>query len=693
MAKAQKIYSDLDFLKNQITNFRVEMLATDPVDLYEGRIWYNTTTKRYKAYQDATVKTLINVTASDVEGLADWLVDNTSINELKPQAADYSAQNFKITDLANPTEDQDAATKFYVDSVAQGLLIKDAVKAATTANIVLSGTKTIDTVALVAGDRVLVKDQTDKTQNGIYVVAAGSWTLASDFDNTPNNEVRGGAYTYVQGGTQAGSGWVINAAGNIVLGTDEINWTQFNGAGQLIGGVCITIDGNTINFNYNTTNFKVVGKNLTINEDGVDTLQIKNSAITTDKLADDSVTVAKLGAVTGTGLQRNGETDVIEIDDTVVTKTGTQTLTNKTLTTPVIATIIDANGNETVSFAATAGAADYVQVGNGTGTVTVGATGDSTNVSLNLVSKGTGTVQVNGDEIVTKTATQTLTNKTLTAPVVDYVAGSNGTEIVKFTAVTNAVNELTITNAIEGGAVTLGVTGTGTNSDLVLTAKGTGQVKVGTDTVVTETATQTLTNKTLTAPVVDKIVNASGKDAITITDVAAAVNGLTVTGGATGTGVTVSATGTDTNIDLVLAAKGTGRVLVGGESLITASTTDTFTNKTIDADNNTISNLEEDNFKVKLADAGKRLVRDATGAVVSEAYKLVGVITGNGVDNDFSFTHNFNTYDTFIEVVSATGDRDTAEVYRYRPDANTASVNFTVAPAVGENYRVLIMKI
>lgn len=144
----------------------------------------------------------------------------------------------KITGLGTPTADTDAATKAYVDSVAQGLDVKGSVRAATTGNITLSGTQTIDGVAIGAGDRVLVKDQSTAANNGIYVAAAGGWSRAADADTWAELV---GAFVFVEDGTiNDNSGWVCTSPPGGTLGVTAVTFEQFSGAGQINAGTGMT---------------------------------------------------------------------------------------------------------------------------------------------------------------------------------------------------------------------------------------------------------------------------------------------------------------------------------------------------------------------------------------------------------------------------------------------------------------------
>ena len=230
-----------------------------------------------------------------------------------------------------------------------------------------------------------------------------------------------------------------------------------------------------------------------------------------------------------------------------VTVSATQTLTNKTLTSPTINTptlssprvsvgIFDTNANELVGFSATASAINEITITNAaiSNSPQISATGGDTNISLNLVPKGTGTVNAGGVPVVTTTGTQTLTNKTLTTPAISSI--SNGGTIT-----------------IPSGTLTLAtVTGTETLTNKTLTTPvissisngGTITIPSGTLTLATLTGTETLTNKTLTTPVISSISNGG-----TITVPSGTLTLATVTGTETITNKTISTTNSITQLD------------------------------------------------------------------------------------------------------------------------------------------------
>ena len=171
----------------------------------------------------------------------------------------------RISNLTDPTQDQDAATKSYVDNVVNGLDVKESVQVATTANLASTynngagtltassnGALSIDGVTVSTNDRVLVKNQTDTKQNGIYVVTAtgdGSnpFVLTRAGDADAASEITGGTFTFVEEGTaNSENGFVFTHDGTPTLGTTAITVTQFSGAGQITAGAALTKSGNQL---------------------------------------------------------------------------------------------------------------------------------------------------------------------------------------------------------------------------------------------------------------------------------------------------------------------------------------------------------------------------------------------------------------------------------------------------------------
>lgn len=179
----------------------------------------------------------INLT-SDVTGTLPIANGGTGATTSAGAAFALKGANTDLTSVAlttgtvstTPSASNDIANKSYVDTVAQGLDTKASCVAATTVNITLSAPQTVDGVALVAGDRCLVKNQSTAADNGIYLVAAGSWTRALDMDTWA--EVPG-AYVFIETGTtQADTGWVCTSNAGGTIGVTAITWAQFSGAGS-----------------------------------------------------------------------------------------------------------------------------------------------------------------------------------------------------------------------------------------------------------------------------------------------------------------------------------------------------------------------------------------------------------------------------------------------------------------------------
>lgn len=244
------------------------------------------------------------------------------------------------------------------------------------------------------------------------------------------------------------------------------------------------------------------------------------SGITASTSAPIGVGTIELGHATDTTISR-ASAGVVAIEGVnVVTETATQTLTNKTLTSPVISTITNTG---TLTLPTTTGTVALTSDITVTASSTNTLSNKSISLTTNTVSGTTAefnTALSDGD-FATLAGSETLSNKTLTAPKfadLGFIADANGNELVILDTVASAVNEVTLANAATGNAPTLTASGGDTNVSLNLVPKGSGTVQIGGVNAVTTSGTQTLTNKTLTSPaltdgtIVDSVIKGLEED-------------------------------------------------------------------------------------------------------------------------------------------------------------------------------------
>jgi hypothetical protein len=222
------------------------------------------------SYDDVAGTVSVNVADSFLRNTGDTLDSGTLTVAPGATIAIGAGGDLTITDA--PVNATDAVNKAYVDSVASGLDAKESVQAGTTTDLgfvyadnggvgdsltsAIAGETIVDGITLEDGDRVLVKDQIDPTQNGIYTVSdagAGTATVltrAEDQDGSPVSEVSAGNFTYVENGITNGStGWVTQGDGQLALNTDDVVWVQFSGAGTYTAGTGLTLSGTTFQLN------------------------------------------------------------------------------------------------------------------------------------------------------------------------------------------------------------------------------------------------------------------------------------------------------------------------------------------------------------------------------------------------------------------------------------------------------------
>jgi hypothetical protein len=231
-------------------------------------------------------------------------INSTTIGAVTPSTGVFTNVATTTGTISTaPTANTDIANKLYVDSIAQGLNPKQAVKCATTVNITLSGLQTIDTYTTLAGDRVLVKNQSTSSENGIYIAASSGWTRSTDMNVW--SEVPG-AYTVILNGSQAQTGWVCTASDTGTIGVTAMPWVQFSGSATYYAGTGLTLAANTFsitNTGVTAASYGSASKTLTatVNAQGqLTALSASDIAIAASQITSGTIDTARIsGSYTG----------------------------------------------------------------------------------------------------------------------------------------------------------------------------------------------------------------------------------------------------------------------------------------------------------------------------------------------------------------------------------------------------------
>ena len=246
-------------------------------------------------YTDGAGTLSIDIDSTVTTNSGTQTLTNKTLSTGTSLSANLDANSNKIINLGTPTSSTDAANKAYVDSVSQGLDVKQSVRVSTTANVDLSTAleagDTIDGVTLVAGNRVLVKHQTSGAENGLYVVQSSGAAVRAD-DANISSEVTAGFFTFVEEGSLYGNtGWVLTTDNPITLDTTALTFTQFSGTGTFTAGSGLTLNGTEFSVDVTPSS----GNASLINTGGAVEVKVN----TTDGL---EVTGSGVGINNGTGL-------------------------------------------------------------------------------------------------------------------------------------------------------------------------------------------------------------------------------------------------------------------------------------------------------------------------------------------------------------------------------------------------------
>lgn len=495
-------------------------------------------------------------------------------------------QNYANISVAAPTDDNHAATRKYVDDRIQGLDVKKSVKVATTGPITLSAVQMIDDVMVAVGDRVLVKDQADPKQNGIYVVAVSAWVRSSDANGSNLNA---NAFAFVEEGTlNHDTGWTLSTNDVIVVDTTPLTFTQFSAAGTIVAGNGLKRTGQLIDVVGTTGRVLVTAAGVDIDPSYVGQGSITTLGTVTAGTWNGATVDVAHGGTGATSFTANG----------LIIGNGVGPLTS--LAVGAAGTVLKSNGT-TLVFG-TNGIDDLSDV-----TVTSAATGEvlkyngtawiNAKLSASDIVYKTGTV---ADELAALTGSvanmssarivdnknaptsMVATDETSGAVTIDAKGVNDlATRVAAFTSGALADTSGVYSNAT-AGEFKFAVESTNDNANLRLAAKGPlGEVIIGdsssTSQIVADTDSDLILAGGESADIGGDLIlrgglgtNGAGKVIIQtgegfnhtnfVSPLGSTSQGVLTSGT---TSFTIGTTGLADNIDLVLAPKGTGSVSVG----------------------------------------------------------------------------------------------------------------------------------
>ena len=300
----------IDANSNTLSNIGNSSLSNSTITLGSSTLTLGATTTTIAGVTELTVDNL-NVNANTISS-----TDSNGNIILDPNGSGtVDVNSSRITSVTDPTSDQDAATKAYVDSVANGLDVKESCSVATTAALATctynngagtltadaNGALSVDGVSPSVDDRILVKDQASAIQNGIYKVtatggASAAFVLTRSPDADTASELTGGTFFFVEAGTaNADNGYVATHNGTPTFGSTNITFAQFSGAGQISAGDALTKTGNQIDVAVDDSSIEVSS----------DALRVKALGITNDMLAGSIATAKLAGSITNAKLSNS----------------------------------------------------------------------------------------------------------------------------------------------------------------------------------------------------------------------------------------------------------------------------------------------------------------------------------------------------------------------------------------------------